>query len=156
MLCVLIRIALLRQFYWVHSTYNYCVENRKKVPKLSLFASWPGAMINPQWLKLPLSRTNFHGPKDVWAIKVWLYIKSSLILQPNLSIISDLLQWHANYNWIQVLTSAHLNSSFNVLMVNANWYSHQHVLRSLSNWNKTNKMCLWNTNMFPAQGQCFL
>ena len=25
-------------------------------------------MINPQWLELPISRTNFHGPKDVRAI----------------------------------------------------------------------------------------
>ena len=30
-------------------------------------------MINPQWLKLPTSRTNFHGPKDVRAIEVQLY-----------------------------------------------------------------------------------
>ena len=30
-------------------------------------------MINPHWLKLPMSRTNFHGPKDVRAIKVRLY-----------------------------------------------------------------------------------
>ena len=26
-------------------------------------------MINPQWLELPVSRTNFHGPKGVWALK---------------------------------------------------------------------------------------
>ena len=31
-------------------------------------------MINPQWLELPMSRTNFHGPKDVQAIEVRLYI----------------------------------------------------------------------------------
>ena len=29
-------------------------------------------MINPQWLKLPISRINFHGPKDVRAIEVRL------------------------------------------------------------------------------------
>ena len=34
----------------------------------------PGAMINPQWLKLLISRTNFHGPKDVWAREVTSYI----------------------------------------------------------------------------------
>ena len=44
---------------------HHCVENRKKIPKLSLFPSWTGAMINPQWLELLMSRTNFHGPKDV-------------------------------------------------------------------------------------------
>ena len=29
--------------------------------------------MNPQWLELPLSRTNFHGPKGVRAIEVRLY-----------------------------------------------------------------------------------
>ena len=52
----------------------HCVENRKDFPKLSLFASWTVAMINPQWLELPMSRTNFHGPKDVRAIEVRLYV----------------------------------------------------------------------------------
>ena len=42
MLCVLIRIT------------SY-IENQKDFPKLSLFASWSGAMINPQWLKLHVS-----------------------------------------------------------------------------------------------------
>ena len=45
-LCVLIRIEKI--------ALNY--------RKLSPFGSWPGAMINPQWLELPISRTNFHGP----------------------------------------------------------------------------------------------
>ena len=31
-------------------------------------------MINPQWLELPMSRTNFHGPKDVRAIEVRLFM----------------------------------------------------------------------------------
>ena len=31
-------------------------------------------MINPQWLELPMSRTNFHGPKDVRATEVRLYM----------------------------------------------------------------------------------
>ena len=30
-------------------------------------------MIKPQWLELPMFRTNFHGPKDVRAIEVRLY-----------------------------------------------------------------------------------
>ena len=30
-------------------------------------------MINTRWLELPLSRTNFHGPKGVRAIEVRLY-----------------------------------------------------------------------------------
>ena len=32
-------------------------------------------MINPQWLELPMSRTNFHGPKDVGATEVRLYVR---------------------------------------------------------------------------------
>ena len=32
-------------------------------------------MINTQWLELPMSRTNFQGPKDVRAIEVRLYSK---------------------------------------------------------------------------------
>ena len=34
-------------------------------------------MINPQWLELPMSRTNFHGPKDVRAFEVRRYIEES-------------------------------------------------------------------------------
>ena len=34
------------------------------------YASSPGAIINPHWLELPLSQTNFHGPKGVQAIEV--------------------------------------------------------------------------------------
>ena len=34
-----------RRFLWVHSTYQYCIEDRKDIPKLSPFVSWPVAMI---------------------------------------------------------------------------------------------------------------
>ena len=44
------------------------MENRKDTPKLFPFASY-GALINSQWLELSLSRTNFHGPKDVRTLK---------------------------------------------------------------------------------------
>ena len=60
MLCVLIKIV---------STYQYFIEDRKHIPKLSSVASWPGAMNNPQRLELPLSGTNFHGPKNVEQLK---------------------------------------------------------------------------------------
>ena len=46
-------------------------------------------MINPQWLELLMSRTNFHGPKDVRAIEVRLcafvvsYVTFVLTLQSN-------------------------------------------------------------------------
>ena len=49
-----------------------CILDHKDILKLSPFASWSGAMINPQWLELPISRAYFNGPKDVGAIGVWL------------------------------------------------------------------------------------
>ena len=36
-------------------------------------------MINPQWLKLPMSLINFHGPKDVRIIEALLYIQEEWI-----------------------------------------------------------------------------
>ena len=35
--------------------YHYLIEDQKYIPKLSPFASWPGAMINTKWLKLSRS-----------------------------------------------------------------------------------------------------
>ena len=57
------------------STFNIPLFYRrsKRLPKLSPFASWPGTIINPQWLELSMSRAIFHGPKDVRAIETLLY-----------------------------------------------------------------------------------
>ena len=57
-------------------------KDRKGFPELSPFASWPGAITDPQWFELPISRTNFHGPKDVWVIEIRLY-NGHYILQTN-------------------------------------------------------------------------
>ena len=56
-----------------YTQHTIIVKERKKNPKLLLFASYPGTMINPQWLELPMSRTIFYGPNDVRAIEVRLY-----------------------------------------------------------------------------------
>ena len=56
-----------------NQTYHDFIEDRKDTPKLFQFASFPGAMINPQWLELAMSRTNLYGPKDVRAIETRLY-----------------------------------------------------------------------------------
>ena len=62
---------------WGDSNENTQYPSRSRIPKTYPFlASWPGAMINPRWLELLLSRTNFHGPKGVRAIEVRLYIPS--------------------------------------------------------------------------------
>ena len=45
-----------------------------------LLCRLPGAFINPHWLELPLSRTNFHGPKGVRAIEVRLYLDDMSIM----------------------------------------------------------------------------
>ena len=46
----------------------------KKLEIYPYYASWPGAIINPHWLELPLSRTNFHGPLGVRSIGALLYM----------------------------------------------------------------------------------
>ena len=45
-------------------------ENAQRVVKVKLSppASSPGVMINPHWLGLLISSTNFYGPKHVRAI----------------------------------------------------------------------------------------
>ena len=44
-------------------------KENKKIPKLSLFAFWPGTIINAQWLEQPMSRIIFYGPRDDRAIE---------------------------------------------------------------------------------------
>ena len=41
-----------------------CLELISMVPK----------MFEPLRFDIRMSRINFHGPKDVWAIEVWLYV----------------------------------------------------------------------------------
>ena len=89
-----------------HTTYHYYIKVEKDNPELSSFASWPGAMIYPQWLELPMSRTNFHGLKDVRAIEVrpclsWLLCRlcSVIVAIPvhlwyNCSLVSSLIVWN--------------------------------------------------------------
>ena len=64
----------------MHSTCHYYTEDQKDLPKIYPFTSWPGIMINPQWLKLLMSRTDLHGPKDVQVIEVQLYINTHVRL----------------------------------------------------------------------------
>ena len=44
-------------------------------------------MINPQWPELPISRINFHGPKDVRAIEVLLYKISPPLLLREIPVV---------------------------------------------------------------------
>ena len=71
--------------YFIMKLYMYvvCLMSTQhtvvvqKIKKTSVnyhyFASWPSAMINPQWLELLISRINFHGPEDVRATEILLY-----------------------------------------------------------------------------------
>ena len=52
---------------------HHIIEDRKDITKLSPFVSWPCAMLNPQWLELPMPRTKFHGPIYVRVIEVLQY-----------------------------------------------------------------------------------
>ena len=69
MLCVLIRIASMRQFLGEHTTYLLCSKS-KIYP---YYVSWAGAIINTHKLEQSLSRTHFHGSKGVGAIEVLLF-----------------------------------------------------------------------------------
>ena len=42
--------------------YHCFIEDWKDILKLFPFTSWSDVMINPQWLELPVFRTNFCGP----------------------------------------------------------------------------------------------
>ena len=57
---------------YTQHTFIY-IEDRKDMPKLSPFDSWPCALVNPRWHQLPISRTNLHFPIDVRVIEVRLY-----------------------------------------------------------------------------------
>ena len=46
-------------------------KKTQNIPQLYPFAFWPASIIKPQSLELPMSRTNFHGPRVVQATEVW-------------------------------------------------------------------------------------
>ena len=54
-------------------------------------------MINPQWLELPLSKTHFHGPKDVRAIEVLLHGNKISQTYRKTFILLDLLKMIIGY-----------------------------------------------------------
>ena len=58
------------------NTLNIQLLCRRSIdfPELAIFASRTGALINLHRLELPMARTLFHGPKDVRAIEVRLYL----------------------------------------------------------------------------------
>ena len=76
----------------------------KRFSNLSPFASWPCAIINPQWLELPMSRTNFHGPKDVRELKfdcITVFLYSLLIIYISRDV-SKRAFWHVRPAKIQI------------------------------------------------------
>ena len=95
----------LRRFKWVHTTYHYYIKVGKDNPELSPFASWPVAMINHQWLELPMSRTNFHGPKDVRAIEVQLYC---CVVTSYFEDAAVIYIWCTNF-WLEQILEVHLS-----------------------------------------------
>ena len=60
------------------STLNipFYYRRSKRHPYITSICLLPGTMIQPQWLELPISRKNFHGPKDVQTIctLIWLQV----------------------------------------------------------------------------------
>ena len=93
------------------------MEDKKTFPILSPFISWAGAMINPQGLKLPMSRINFYRPKDVRAIEVLLptcimgergwwriYIKNNLLTKWKVEVCSG----HIRTAKASIMCSSHI------------------------------------------------
>ena len=54
----------------VYCVYSFELPHIEENERYPYYSSLPGSIINPQWLELPLSRTNFHSPKGVRAIEV--------------------------------------------------------------------------------------
>ena len=92
-------------FYYENGCYVYSLlntlniplitEDQKDSPNLFPFALWPGTLVNPQWLELPMSGTKFHGPKDVWSIEVRLCHFHAVIYMC-LPWLQDLEKWDAD------------------------------------------------------------
>ena len=78
MLCG-IKIASSMRIQWLHSTYHYFNEDRKHVLNYDHLPTGDIA----QRSELHMSRTNFHGPKDVRAIRVRLYVKFVIVQMKN-------------------------------------------------------------------------
>ena len=54
-------------------------------------------MINPQWLELSMSRTNFYRPKDVQDIEVGLYVTESAEELAHTDLYSSQKTWSPVY-----------------------------------------------------------
>ena len=72
-------------------------------------------MVNPLWLELPMSRTNFHGPRYIRAIEVRLLIQFlgkdiDDILNLNISVL------HTNTH-VHVYVWSVLSGLANILMM---------------------------------------
>ena len=66
--------------------YIWLADSQKWVWLIKLFSK---IRINSQWLKLPISRTNFHGTKDVRAIEVNLDCIKQLIVLVVLLLLNE-------------------------------------------------------------------
>ena len=91
------------------------MEDRKGIRILS-----PFAMISPQWLELPMSRTNFREPKDVRANEVRLYIFSGMPTSSQALILKytdgpfqlfGRPHWHSAQSWMNTFTKDEFSSN---------------------------------------------
>ena len=69
-------------------------------------------MINSQWLKLPISRINFHGPKDVRATEVPLYILEYQLFLKTGSECPDQTVWKRKPVWAFIADRLHDSGPF--------------------------------------------
>ena len=62
----------------------------KKLKRYPNIASWLGAIINTNWLELPLTRTYFRGSKGVRQIEVLLYAELRTLMHVHIETLHDL------------------------------------------------------------------
>ena len=110
-----------------YTTFHYCIENRKEFPKLSAFASWPGTMIDSQWLELPIPRP--------WSQRYSSHWNSTVITIPRIRIFAQrkeavFTSYAVRKSWIslrmRIVLSGHSLASWN------HWIENKDVHGNLS------------------------
>ena len=96
-------------------------------------------MINPQWLELPMSRINFHGPKDVRAIEVRLYFDLESKQFSNVYYQDDERQ-----SWLDKWLSEHVPLSYIYIPETDSWREAGNDHMTISIWTtKAVKIKYW-------------
>ena len=124
-------LELLHLCYSNEYTHHTITVQIKKLSYIITICFLTSDMINPQWLKLPMSITNLYGPKDVRVFEVWLYSKTC-VRQPPLKLTSvvDVERWLSYKGTCHVILLAKLHDMY--LYKTDNIFHINHYLKSVS------------------------